>query len=165
MFYSIIIIGVLLIGAFILFRKYNMTRKKQTRKVISTTKVLDQFVEVEARVYDNDTRMIYNAVIPGDIVREIRHECGNLGRKWLREGKWIYALNKRIDGRYKPVEVPVTLDDPPSELHRALQQYEVPIVYNFEESKGLLQKWGHIIMFCGVAAVALFILIAQNIQG
>jgi hypothetical protein len=175
MFWGIILIGILLIGGIILYRRFfssgktNPKRIKQTagKKLLtqSTTVTIDKFVEVEARVYDNESRTIYNSLIGADIVRQIRKEYGNLGRKWLRDGKWVYALNKLVNGSYRPVQVPLTLQDPPSELHRALQQHEIDIIFNVEESKGLLQKWGSIIFICGLALVAVFILIAQNIQG
>ena len=125
---------------------------------------IDQFVEVDARIYDNTTRTIYNKTIDADTVREIRSKYGNLGRKWLRDGKWLYALNK-TDAGYKPVSVPMTLDDPPSELHRALQQHETGIVFNVEQAESLFGKYGPYIWIGIIGIVAIFMLIADRRGG
>jgi hypothetical protein len=121
---------------------------------------LDQFVEVDARIYDNTTRTIYNQTIDADIVRDIRAKYGNLGRTWLRDGKWVYALNK-TDAGYKPVVVPMTLKDPPSELHRALQQHETGIVFNVEQPDSLFGKYGPYIWIGIIGVVAIFMLLAD----
>jgi len=174
-FYLEIVIGALLVGGLVAFirfmRSKNATKAAKVHpEAVKTTvtpdgKTIDQFVEVEARVYDNDKRMIYNTTIKGPEVRKIREKYGNLGRTWLRDGKWIYALNKTVSGEYRPIQVPLTLQDPPSELHRALQQQETGIVFNVDEGEGLFKKWGPIIWIGIIGIVVIFILIANRAGG
>jgi hypothetical protein len=104
-------------------------------------------------------------MIPGKIVREIRQKHGNLGRKWFRENKWLYALNKKESGEYVPVSVPQTMDDPPSELHRALMQQEIDIVFDVQSAKSFMQKWGHVLLFVGAIVFVIFLVIMQTMQG
>lgn len=163
--FNYVLVG-LILG--IIVTAYYLWDRHKKRKLVKITHPeteggetgIDRFVAVEARVYDNETRTVYNATIPAKIVREIRLKYSNLGRKWFREGKWLYALNKKENGEYAPVTVPQTMDDPPSELHRALMQQEIDIVYNVESGKSFMQKWGHVLLFTGacVAVMALFIL-------
>jgi len=142
------------------FAKENKLAKAEAKD--EKTEGIDQFVEVEARVYDNTNRTIYNATIPASVVRQIRATHANLGRKWLRDGKWMYALNKTDTGAYKPVQVPMTLNDPPSELHRALQQQETGIVFNVEMSESVFGKYGPFIWIGIIGAVAIFLLMANR---
>lgn len=116
---------------------------------------------VEARTYDVSTRTVYSETIPGVTVDKIRTEHGNLGRKWLYEGRWLYALKKDTEGNYSPVIVPISMENPPSRLHRALTHPQVGIVYNVEPAKNLLQKYGHILLFAVVCAFLMFMLVAQ----
>lgn len=171
-FYLQVAIGALVLGGLVAFIFFTKSRKppKTHPVAVEVTKTsegttIDQFVEVEARVYDNDKRTIYNDKIKAADVRQIRQKYGNLGRTWLRDGKWIYALNKLTSGEYRPVQVPTTLQDPPSELHRALQQQETSIVFNVDESEGILKKYGAIIWIAIIGAVCIFILIAQKMTG
>ncbi len=176
-FYIEIVIGALVIIGIIAVIKARRSNGIKTSKVkrneiptaINNDKQtpetsIDQFVEVEARVYDNGTRQIYNSMIPAAVVRQIRKDFGNLGRKWLRDGRWVYALNKTDSGTYRPVQVPKTLGDPPSELHRALQQQETAIVFNVEEPQSVIQKYGIYIWVGVITAVAIFVLIGNQIQ-
>jgi len=116
---------------------------------------------VEARTYDVSTRTAYNEPIPGKTVGKIREEHGNLGRKWLYEGRWLYALKKDAEGNYSPVIVSISMDNPPSRLRRALTHPQVGIVYNVEPAKNLLQKYGHMLLFAAVCAFLMFMLVAQ----
>jgi hypothetical protein len=173
-YWIIIIIGIITIAGFLTisrFIKSTRYKKPTSKKITNEEKTtlhqtgIQQFVAVEARVYDNETRTIFNATIPGDTVKHIREKYGNLGRKWLRDGQWLYALNRLEGGIYKPVDVPMTLNDPPSELYRALQQDETAITYDMKETQGILQKYGHIIWIGAIAAVIIFILMANVLNG
>lgn len=164
-----VLIGlVLAIGVTIFYLWSRHKKRKPAKSSKPETEVeetgIDQFVAVEARVYDNETRTAYNATIPGKTVREIRQKCNNLGRKWLKDGKWLYALNKKESGQYVPVSVPQTMENPPSELHRALMQQEIDIVYNVDQEKSFAQKWGHVLLFTGACVAVLALFILQRMQ-
>jgi len=119
----------------------------------------DGIIPVQARVYDDFTRNIYNTTIPVADVRKIRQQYDNLGRKWLFQNKWVYALNKNADGSYIPVPITETMDNPPSKLHRALYQPEVDIVFNVQPERNLLQKYGAILLFAGVCLFIMFMMV------
>lgn len=120
------------------------------------------YEDVEARVYDNTTRTIYNTTIPGKVVARIREQDGNLGRKWLKDGKEAYALNKVGSNEYKVVRVPITMDQPPSKLHRALQQQEIEICYNVQPVEGMFQKLLPILIWSGAIIFIMFLMVSNK---
>lgn len=109
------------------------------------------YPDAEVRFYDSITRTIYNGILPGATVAVIRMTYQNLGRKWLRYGKWLYAINKYIgeDGNvlYRPVLIEETMDNSPSKLHRALRQDAVGIAYDVRDEKGFMEKYGKVLVF------------------
>lgn len=161
-FYVIFIVGAIALVGFLYFYSW---RKKPVVIEAGEPKKSEEadpaLPSVEARTYDVSSRTVYNETISGETVGKIREEHGNLGRKWLYEGRWLYALKKDAEGKYSPVIVPVSMDNPPSRLHRALTHPQVGIVYNVETPKNLLQKYGHILLFTGVCAFLMFMLVAQ----
>lgn len=114
---------------------------------------------VLCRIYENDTRLAYNAEISEEEAKKIRVTHTNLGRKWLKDGKWVYALNKSAEGIYSPVKIPETMEDPPSSLHRALLQAAVDIFYDVSPEKGFFQEHGKILLFVGAVIFLLWTVI------
>ena len=127
-------------------------------------KIIEQFASVEAVVFDNENRTWYKTELPGRDVINIRRDHSTLGRKWMMDGKWVYAFNRGEGGTYRPVEVPETMKDPPSKLHRALAQQEIDIVFNVDPERGFFQKWGHILLFVGACIFILFLVVMQQTQ-
>lgn len=162
-YYFIFGIGAVALVVFLYFTSWRK-KPESTKQSISAPDSKEGDTEtplVDVRTYDVNTRTIYNETIPGATVDKIRKEHGNLGRKWLYEGCWRYALKKDLKGEYSPVIVPISMDNPPSRLHRALNHPQVAIVYNVEHAKNFLQKYGHIFLFAGVCAFLMFMLVAQ----
>jgi hypothetical protein len=114
----------------------------------------------EARVYDNITGRVSNETLPGGVIDQMMNKYGNIGRKWLRDGKWLLAVNKRkaADGivSYIPVIVPATLENPPSRLRRAISHPYIEITHNVRQPKSLMQKYGSILIFAGVGVLLAF---------
>lgn len=165
-----IIVGMLFLAALAMFRFGQSFRARRTavQKVerpvdIEPAQTIEQFVAVDARVYDAATRTVYNTVVRGADVAEIRRNYGGLGRQWLMDGQWRFAFVKLENGTYRPVRVPMTLDNPPSKLYRALQQHEIALVFGLEQTEGVFQKWGPIIWIGAIGAIALFILIGAQL--
>jgi len=127
-------------------------------------KIIEQFASVEAVVFDNENRTWYKTELPGRDVINIRRDHSTLGRKWMMDGKWVYAFNRSEGGIYRPVEVPETMKNPPSKLHRALAQHEIDIVFNVEMERGFLQKWGHVLLFVFACVFILFLVVMQQTQ-
>lgn len=116
---------------------------------------------VLCRVYDIGTRLVTNQEIPIDTVKKIREKVGNLGRKVLRDGKWVYTLIKKADSEHEPVAVPRTMEHPPSSLHRALLQDAVAIYYDVSKEKGFFQEHGKILLFVGAIIFLLWTVIMK----
>lgn len=162
--------GVLFGVYYFLFKKKPMPLKQEITEVSTQAKEGEEekdkkeeevFEAVEARIYDNYTRSIYNSIIQGGTVKEIRKLFGNLGRKWFKDGQWLYALNKSEEGLYSPVVVPATMKEPPSKLHRALVQHAIGIMYDVKEERGLLQKYMPILIWTGVMIFIMFMVATQ----
>ena len=128
---------------------------------------IDNLVAVDARVYDNSTRTVKNETIPADAVRQMRHDFGNLGRRWYRDGHWRYAVVRLTSNTYIPVGeyMDLSLKNPPERLHRALQQQETATFYKPRDNRGLLAKYGHYLLFAGVVIVILFLWGANMMKG
>ncbi len=119
---------------------------------------------VEARIYDNKKRRAYNEILSGVEIETVKETYGNLGRLWLKDGKWIYALNKKIYGTYHPVIVPSTMNNPPSTVHEALTQPEIDICFNMEQEQSFMQKYWHIVLLGSAVLFMMFVLIANMMQ-
>ncbi len=114
---------------------------------------------VLARIYDNVTRTIRNEELPVDAIKQIRTDYGNLGRRWLRDGEWLYEMVRLTAGDYVPVQkyISLSLKNPPERLHRALQQEETESYYRPRDNRGILAKYGSYLLFAGVVVVILFL--------
>ena len=160
-YYVVFIVGAIALICLLYFfswrKKPAAIEAKREEKAEETKSTTPSF---EVRTYDVSTRRAYNETISGDTVDETRKTHGNLGRKWLYEGRWLYALKKDAEGDYSPVIIPVSMDNPPSRLHRALTHPQVNIVYNVEPAKNIFQKYGHIFLFAGVCVFLMFMLVA-----
>jgi len=122
---------------------------------------------VDARIYDNSMRTVYLGEVHRNDIENTQKACGNLGRKYIYEGKSVYALVKKITGEFVPMGFYLShsMDNPPARLFDALQQQETHIIYDVRSEKGLLQKLGPILLFVfGVLFVA-FMMVMQNRGG
>jgi hypothetical protein len=119
----------------------------------------------ECRIYDNITGTKYNITLTGESIDRIRAENGTLGRKWLKDGKWLFALNKKLNDsgeiEFTPVILPITLDNPPSRLRRALSHPYVPFTWNMKQPTNILAKFGGVIIFGIIAIGAVFLVAAK----
>ena len=156
----IMLIGVLgAAGVVIPYYIITKRRAKSGSPGKANGKVAKEESSVLCRVYDNNTRTAFNDEIPMKTVEIIRAKHDNMGRKWLRDGKWLYALNKDIAGEYSPVRIPQTMEDPPSSIHRALLQDAVSIFYDVSVEKGFFQQHGKILLFVGAVIFLLWTVI------
>lgn len=143
-----LVILIAVVGASgVLIPYYIVTKRRE--KSGGDEKTGDKSPTTLCRVYNNETRRVSNENLTEDDVKKIRDKHTTLGRKWLRDGKWVYALNKLVGGEYVPVSIPQTMEDPPSSLHRALLQDAVGIFYDVSPEKGFFQEHGKILLFVG----------------
>jgi hypothetical protein len=122
---------------------------------------ISKFVAVDARIYDNTNMTTYHQTLPGKIVREIREEFGSLGRKITEDGQAIYAIVRTGAATWRPLNIPMTLDEPPSKLYRALQQQEVGIVFDVTVEESFWGKWWYALLLAGVIAFIMFVVIME----
>jgi len=118
---------------------------------------------VLARIYDNLRRAIYNEMVPGTVVDEVKTAYKSLGRRWNRDGQEMYAFCKKLDGDYIPTEqyMKNTRDNPPSWLHGALSQPYTAIAFNVKVNTNFMRKWGAVLLFAGFGIFAMVLLIAN----
>ncbi len=110
-----------------------------------------KYAAVDAYVYNDMLGRCGPAVIPGDIVKEIIDNYGTLGRPRIEEdGKSRYQLTHDSDG-YKPTFYPYSPDNSSTRLFRAQSHPEIPVIYDVEMEKGLVEKYGIYILFAGIA--------------
>jgi hypothetical protein len=126
-----------------------------------------KFVPVIARIYDNNLRVARMGTLDAKAVQQIRKDFHNLGRKWLWNNDWVYAVCLMANGDYCPVSRYMTeyLGNPPEKLHRALQQEETEVYFAARDDRTTLQKYGVYILFAIVALVVLFFWGAALIKG
>ncbi len=111
-----------------------------------------------ARIYDRGERRIYNQMLTYD--KKTMPE--GLGRKWNRNGKWVYALVKQPDEElYYPVMVTQTMEDPPSRLFRAIKHPQVALIYGVKEKKGFFDKYWPFLLVAGAILFAMWTTVAK----
>jgi hypothetical protein len=152
-------------------------KKKHKNKIV--VKHADNelsFDPVEARVADTITNKIYNSTISSDNVKQILLDFGTLGRRWLREGKYLYGFKKyfKRDDKgaylknekgayivaYKLIDEPDSIKNSPKSLHNDVQQYEVAAIYDEmlkDEDEPFLQKYGKVLWWIAVMAFIAFL--------
>ena len=155
-FYIIPITAVVLVFLiYLVFRR----RRTRTQKDYNDT-ATDAMPEnpIECRVYDRTTRGIsYQNIAVADIIK-IREKCGGLGRKWLRDGKEVFALVKIREGEYEPALPAKSLDNLPSIVHRKLTDVgAVKVFFDMKVQKGFMEKNGWVIAL-GIGAVVVIFL-------
>jgi len=179
--YVILGLGFIAVGSLIFFIK---NRKKDAVKLVPASTlptpknghrpeedtgdpVIDNLVELPARVYDNLTRSVKNEDLKAGAVRQIRKDYGNVGRRWFRDGQWRYAVVRLTTGLYVPVDhyMSLSLKNPPERLHRALQQQETTTFYRPHDNRGTLAKYGAYLLFAGAVIVILFLWGASMLKG
>jgi hypothetical protein len=147
--------------------KLDLKGSRQPGNVQKESEVKSNTLPVEARIYDNILGTIYNNTISGATVDKILSSGdGTLGRKWLYNGKWMFALNRKYnkdsgDISFEPIIVPATMDNPPSRLRRALSHPYVAITWNTRKPDSFLHKYGVYLLFAAFVAFLMFMLIAQ----
>jgi nitrogen fixation-related uncharacterized protein len=129
---------------------------------------------IDVRLYDSTIRRTTMAVLDGTVADEILKQWRSLGRKWLFEGKWVFAINRyaeaetdakgvRVpDGRYmikhRPVEAMMrpTREHPPSDVHSAISNPEIDLYFDVTEKSNTLQKLMPVLVFAGAGIFVLF---------
>ena len=145
-----------LIPYYIISRRKGKVAQANDNRTVEEKEEEVNLPPVECRIYDTDLRLACNTQISGAEAMKIREKSGNLGRKWLKDGKWVFALTKDKSGEYKPVDIPFTMEDPPSSLHRALMQQAVDEYYDMTPDKNFLQQHGKILLFVGAVLFLLW---------
>ncbi len=127
----------------------------------------DRFVEERARIYDNTTGHVYSGMIPADGVRQLRRDFGNLGRKWHREGEWLYEVVRLVDGKYKRLQdfFAPDLANPPTKGFRAITQPATTAWFKTRVVGNVLQRYGWALVFAGVVVFLMFIMTVKAMQG
>ena len=137
---------------------------------------------VDVRLYDSITRTIRNVKFDWNAalkdkrenkdyptIEEIKAKWRSVGRRWNRDGKWVYAINRyevnvkagdvvKSEIKYRPVEALMspTRDQPPSKVHRALTHPEIAIYYDVTQQQTSLQKLMPVLIFAGAAIFIMF---------
>ena len=123
---------------------------------------------VEVLLYDSSKPMAKDGwesiILSSQVVAGIKTEYGNLGRLWDEDGKKLPHINKYfIEGsdtpHYRPVEklMAETRDNPPEDVHGALDQEAVAVWYSVKTPDSFMQKWGSLLLYAAVAIFILFI--------
>lgn len=180
---ALMAIGFAVIFSVWYFIKHRKPKKSTSSRIVENTKqtatapalpkdespadFVDSLVEVPARIYDNATRTVKNAMLDATSVRKIRQTYGNLGRRWFRDGEWRYAIVRLMSGECIPLQqfMVLSLKNPPERLHRALQQEETESFYKPRDNRSALAKYGPYLLFAGVVIVILFLWGANMMQG
>jgi len=142
-----------------------LLKRKQAQTVSPVPTPVDSLPKGEgvlARVYDCKYRKIQNETIPLEQVEEIQGRVGNLGRKWLYMGDYVYALERKVDGEMGPLPVTRTMDDHPSALHRDLHHPQVAVCYDMTEQISFLEQYWPYLAFGGVCIFLLWTLVAPR---
>lgn len=128
---------------------------------------------VDARIYDNDRRRIYNKVLDSKLVQAIienKDRGLGLGRQWNYNGKMVYALVKYQDkdhiSQYRPIEVYMTdvADCPPFDIYDAINQPEVALTDDVSVEGNFVQKYGHLLLFCFGIAFIIFMIVSSGVR-
>jgi hypothetical protein len=116
---------------------------------------------VKAYVYDDITGRCGPEDISWSEVKTIVSKYKTMGRPRdkNRTGKFLFYLdrfkNEQGKTELKPVEFPYSVENTAEILYMATEQPEIPDIWNFTKVKGMMEKYGPIIMF---AAFGIFLL-------
>jgi len=146
LFSNPVFIVVLIVSALIVVGFYFYTQKRPIRKkaqpepeVIKFDNTTDEIVDVYSetdgnipvRMPDSVLGQIYDTDISEHTALKIIKEHGSLGRRWDRDGKKIYGINRYRDDegviRLRPVVVQTEISHSPEELYNDLMQPEVKL--------------------------------------
>ncbi len=120
---------------------------------------------VTAIIRDNfDGQKTYQAEISGEIVKAIRDKYGNLGGQWNVDGKNVFELCRIAENVYTPYENYLVKDrsNPPSSLYSYINQPEIAISRNVQRKESLIQKYGHLLLWCLAIAFIIFMMVASK---
>ncbi len=167
--YIIPVVGMfLIVGIYWLFSN---RKKSAKRKILDTAIPIEEKLDINddgelvlARIYDRTTSpsTIYNKELPASVVNKIKTDNdGRLGRRWLRDGKYVFPFNKISADVYTILVPPYNMDNPPTRLHSALKQPEAAIVYDVSQKQNILQKYGPILIWTAVIIFVMWMAVSD----
>ena len=109
---------------------------------------------VLCRVTDCDKSTVENVELSPDVINEVLHKYGTLGRRRNRDGKNVYGLNRLKTGEYAPIITSRDMKHSPIGLHNKIQlpRMAVPVVYDMKEEKAFMEKYGQLLVWGAVMA-------------
>jgi len=159
---AIAIIGILAFIGYKIYSKRHKAKDDKSDNKDGGKKELNLYKPIYARVLDNVKRAVYYETIPAGDVGVIIANYHNLGRQWKRDGKDIYGMIKVGEHDYKPIPVKSRSNNPPEKLHFDMEQPEIPIIMDMREEKNFLQKYGMVLVWGGIMAFIMFLVIASR---
>ena len=129
---------------------------KPTKETVKD--VLEAHGSRDCYVYIDKVRKVTVQPVPETELIKVRDQYGSLGRLWNRDGVSLYALNENPDGSYIPVEKFMSNDlrNSPRKAFLATQQQEVEAYFANKDNRNFIQKYGAILLFCGVVFFIMF---------
>ena len=154
----------------VLLLYFLMGRKKKSirQKVNKSKAIVEEDVnKEEAKEYclvvDENTRSFDVEEITVTELEKVKNaNPDGIGRQWNYEKYELYYLFRNKKGDLSPVNVPQTLDTPPSLLYEALSQEDTEIIFDVRKEEGAFAKYGPYLIVAGIAA---FVIIATMQQG
>lgn len=147
-FIAVFVVSALIVAVFYFYyQKRPPKKKKQPDKVINIDNKTDEIIDVETeeivevysetegiisvRMPDSVLGQIYDTEISENTALKIIREFGSLGRRWDRDGKKIYGINRYRDDKgvikLRPIVVQTEMSHSPEELYNDLMQPEVKL--------------------------------------
>jgi hypothetical protein len=128
---------------------------------------------IYARIHDNlDGQRSYNTDLPGETVKKIKEQFHNLGGQWNYKGKKVYEFCRTGDNDqfgyaaniYVPYELYLSIDrsNPPSTLHRYVNQPEISITRNVQKKQSIFEKYQALIWWSLGMAFIIFMIVSSR---
>ena len=162
-----VLIGLIAIIGYYLYDRRRKRKVKADEKenggITSEDKKEDKKYEpIDARIFDNNNRRVYNQELSGAVVKSIIDQYHALGRQWNREGKYVYGFIKEKED-FKPITIPqADITNPPEKLHFDMQQPEIPIIMDMREEKNFFDKYGMVLVWGAIMAFILFLMMSSR---
>jgi hypothetical protein len=122
---------------------------------------------IQAIVYDRTTIPFswYEATIASDEVKKLVLSK-NIGRQLNYMGKKVFRLFKLFDADnkvcYEGVWDPSELKNSPTSSYIHMQHPYVPIIDDMKEEKNFAQKYGHLMLWAGIIAFLILLIITNK---
>ena len=136
----LIVSALLVVGYYFYTQKRHIKRKKQPEPdVVKFDNVIDEIVDVYSepdgsipvRMPDSVLGQIYDTDISEHTALTIIKEHGSLGRRWDRDGKKVYGINRYRDDegiiKLRPIVIQTEIVHSPDELYNDLMQPEIKL--------------------------------------